>query len=579
MVTSQKIVPAESGVVITATEEVRSISSYATIFVVLKTDATYLCEAWEKPLSFVETKALERFSRGSSLVALLEARTHYLREKCTSSHRPKRGAPLGFIGDIGSSLFGIAKQSDVKAIAEANNQLAKEVEGVVQTQQKVVAKVNLLGRAQQTLATKMKEVIEYQALQADAISKISIRQWAVMHNIEKNEDAIRMNILLDIVEDQINTYRRYQDQADLVRAACESRIVSENVVPVRIVRQLMTHSENRVLISPMSYYQYMQVEQISVINGETYCIIKAPLLAEEELIMYHLSTFPVCTQSCVRVYHDITAVMGTRSEDIYFPEQCFGSAPRVCQPGVIYSKSQQPCLHGLITDDPEQQKQCPMTYTSDPGPPHPIITTVVNRYVLRTEGTFYHYRCRGKTPRTAKIEAGTYIITVDPYCDLDAGYWLLKGLGSFTINLNYTIPEPRPIPLTLFQLSNSTQFEHIKLPPGVKQLEFPTYEDLVTPQKSDIADKVEQLQKDVGKNKLPKWLFICIILGSVILGLVALYFLKKTCCPTFDPCTVVKKTESTPTVHYRKKVAFSQQMPPATLEVVDEDDNDIKDDD
>lgn len=60
--------------------------------------------------------------------------------------------------------------------------------------------------------------------------------------------------------------------------------------------------------------------------------------------------------------HDLT------TEDLYFPDECYRQAPKVCWLGVKYDKRQQSCLHGLITQDQDQLQQCPVTLFSKAHP-------------------------------------------------------------------------------------------------------------------------------------------------------------------------------------------------------------------
>lgn len=74
-------------------------------------------------------------------MAIIEqAKSTEITEKCD-----KRGI-FGFVGQIGSALFGTATTSDVQAIAKANEEIAERVEGVIIDQRKAIAKVNAIDR-------------------------------------------------------------------------------------------------------------------------------------------------------------------------------------------------------------------------------------------------------------------------------------------------------------------------------------------------------------------------------------------------------------------------------------------------
>lgn len=97
----------------------------------------------------------------------------------------------------------------MQAIAEANKKLARQVEGVVVTQRKVIAKVNVLGRQQAKIVGTLNEVIKQQEIQMTEIRKL--------HQLEKvvqyNHAAIRFTLLLDQIEDSVDRYEEALAQA------------------------------------------------------------------------------------------------------------------------------------------------------------------------------------------------------------------------------------------------------------------------------------------------------------------------------------------------------------------------------
>ena len=67
-------------------------------------------------------------------------------------------ALIGFVGDLSSSLFGTARESDVKNIRDAQNLLAGKMETIVRSQNKLVAVINLLRRGQAIIRKKVNEI-------------------------------------------------------------------------------------------------------------------------------------------------------------------------------------------------------------------------------------------------------------------------------------------------------------------------------------------------------------------------------------------------------------------------------------
>ena len=112
-------------------------------------------------------------------------------------------------------------------------------------------------------------------------------------------------------------------------------------------------------------------------------------------------------------------------------------------PGVIYDKTQQPCLHGPMNGDSSQQQLCPLIYYSHVPSPGQVITDCLNRYVFQTDGITYHHRCPDKAPILGMINPGAYVIEIQPKCIMDSGVWMLQGLN--VIEIKYTKKPPPPL--------------------------------------------------------------------------------------------------------------------------------------
>jgi hypothetical protein len=99
-------------------------------------------------LSFTTSSAdkghiLKMSSHMVDVEALFSLRIRDLRKSLQKIRNPvspsrKRRSPFDFVGDVGSSLFGLATESDVQAIAEANRVLGRAVDGIVNTQNQIV---------------------------------------------------------------------------------------------------------------------------------------------------------------------------------------------------------------------------------------------------------------------------------------------------------------------------------------------------------------------------------------------------------------------------------------------------------
>ena len=213
--------------------------------------------------------------------------------------------------------------------------------------------------------------------------------------------------------------------------------------------------------------------------------------------------------------------MDQKTEDLYFPEDCFGPTPKACRPGVVYDKDQMPCLHGLVNGDVQQQEQCPLTYTQRKAPTS-AETRQVNKYIVDTDSVTYHYRCPGKTPQTADLKAGAYVIIVDPHCEFDSGYWILHGLPTTQYNYSKPLYQPKPIPIKFFDYPNLNQtLKELKLSNPLQELKVPNFQALISPAETDIVSEIDTIQENIGKHPFSWWMW-CIIAALIVAGLVAL---------------------------------------------------------
>lgn len=567
------ITPVPSGVVITSREKVYRIRAYADIYVRLQTQLGTPVSSWKTMLRNLKGQIHTALtSTNVSLTTLdnvLNLRLMSLNrklDKMAASQRTKRSVlenPASELIGGAAHFLGLATADDIETLAEISDQLAGAIDGVVTVQKKTIAKVNEIGKAQNRLVEQVNDLTAILNSHGDTLRFIQEEMQVMRKAIKITQFVTQVIVFLNTFEDELNSYSEQCKLIISARAACESGSVSEQLIPTAILTELINNHGNRVAVEAHAYYQYLTVKKLILQNGDDYCVVQAPLLDAEEQEKYHLSTFPVCGESgCYKIYQDTTMVLSTLNALLYYPEICYGRMPPACQPGVVFSKNQQLCLHGLISGDIRQQKECPIIYTAHPDPPHPILTKTKNRYVLRTDTTTYHYRCSENRPKTGPIEAGVYVITIDPECELDAGTWLLHGISTYVEHFNISVTPPEPIDLPYFNVSN-VPMDKIKIPLGIKQLEFHNYTDLVAPSDSHLQEDVRELAKNLHKKH---YFWVWIILGIICVILVSIFIwkviaLKKAGLPLkmLFPKKMVHSEE--PKVHFDPKAQVSAIYP------------------
>ena len=514
--TGQDIVASPSGVAITSQSPTYTVKSYVKVYVVLHQEDEEAFQTWQNTIARLEQMIPQSGMSEPHQQELLGKvqRMHALIEKYHKpdelSSKAKRGL-FNFIGDAASFLFGTPSPSDLEKLREANQQLAYAVDGVVRTQQTIIGRVNKLGQAQAGIVQYLKDLHHSVTATTLLITQINERQRAVFSYIWANEQINELRY-------QLTEYLKVIDQMKDVRAACESNSHSELTISIPVLRRILDYAYAGPAPEPYHYYQYISTEKIIQVEDQMFCVANIPIAYPEADVEYQINTFPVCrSEGCYRLYENARVVFNQRTEDLYFPEICFGHSPPMCQAGVLYDARTQPCLHGLISRDSTQQKECPITVTKDRHVPLPVQTPIINRYVLTTPNISYHYRCPQASPKTGQLKAGLYVITVQPGCDMDARKWILKGREIKTFTTSSDVSPPVPVGIEFINPENFS----IELPPDVHEFEYESFHDLVAPRDSSFGERVRKIQKDIGKHKLTWiWVTLGLTLGiaTVLLG-------------------------------------------------------------
>ena len=536
-----KIVPVLTGAIVASQEPVLEIKSYADVYVTLAQPQPE--SQWRDAINRIRG-LVENFHHpgsygpGSGYKLLLLNHLDILTnrfERTNPRTRQKRGL-FNFVGDIASGLFGIPSASDIEGLKKANRVLAETVDGIVRTQRRTIARVNQIGRKQKEMAIEMNKIIRECQYQRRVLTGLARqerdRTWAT-----------RIMLLLDILEARLLNYEETMGQAQAVRVACEARLVTEQVLPMRIAKQIVEHQPQVDLVS---YYAYIQVTKIMETDMGVYCVLRAPEFSVETSTLYNIQTFPICEQPnrCLEIKRPDPFVLKASNEDLYFPVDCIGPKPRACRPGIVYDKTQQLCLHGLITHDPRQMQTCPITIHAS-EPQENVQSYELNKYFVTTEATDYHYRCPTVTPRRHQLTKGHYLITVEPECVMDTPIWTARGIPVKEVNVTLEFEQPQSIPTEWLVLPNDTQVT-LKLPPaGLNKITVPTYQDIFIPHPPDVIQQIDQINSKIGVKGTPWWIWLIVAIVIAIALVIGLCYCHQQC-----KCVSPVMTKTRPSVKY-----------------------------
>ena len=541
---AQEITPILSGAVIAHQEPVLEISGYADIFVQLS-DGIPEKQQWSRMLrkidDWIDDHLLPNASATSGntpltfagLTGPLHERVNLLRGRAgrhlapipptPTSTRRKRGLIDG-IGKLSSWLFGTATNDDIKKLTAFSRKVAGAVEGVATSQNQIIGKVNMLGRNQRGLSRSLNDLIQKHNRQEAALAALTGTVTGVHTLALVNQRMIRLMNTLSTFSELMHNRENFNQKARVTRLACESNTVNEDLVPPAILQEVLDSPLNHAQVSVLKYYSYLQVQKIVTIDDTDYCIMRAPVFETIRNIEYTIATFPICNGTCLQLTAPPPFLIIPVTEEITFPEVCVGYDPKACRPSVRYSKASMPCYTGLISGDVEAQKECVMTLHPRQIMSQPVPTTELNKYVLTTRDTSYHYRCPSIRPTSGKLKAGSYLINIAPGCMMDASEWILKGLTVAKYDYNATLYEPRDIDLSWLNLATATLDLNYK-PETMNPLVVENFEELAQLPASQLVADLDNLKIEAGH--LPWWFWLTMTLGIIIGLLIFLYVCQK----------------------------------------------------
>ena len=511
--------------------------SYATIYVQLSDDLPNTA-AWNGMLDQIEEWVSQHLNgtlaTQQDLSTLFHDRLALFHQR-VARQRSRRGL-ANFVGKLSSWLFGTATEDDIKKLKEADRLLATTVEGVVKTQNVLVGRVNELGRVQRKIITTTNAIIANQAEQREVINLLTQTTNHNTRHINLLHKLIRVINTMDTLTAALQQYEVALAAVRNTRLACEASVINEDLVPPAIINQLLDNNPGRSLVTPIQYYEYGQVKKTTTIEGADFCIVSFPLFSSYAEQEYRIATFPVCANgSCIQIKDPLPFVLNSVSADLYFPDECIGRTTRACRPGVRFDKNHQACLHGLVNRNQDQQQTCPIRISQQLVDTTPVATAHVNKYILTTPEVSYQYRCPDTRPQSARLTAGTYVITLEPRCVMDAHLWLLHGLPLPTIfSVNVTTPTPQSI--TLDWMTQDEVFKQIPqiISPQVPSLDLPTFHDLQFVSSPDLEAKLEAIHP----SQLAWWIWMLISLAvfGAIATMIFITYKVRECrwCPRYS---------------------------------------------
>ena len=209
-------------------------------------------------------------------IDLLRDSINSVTKRPRTSNRKRRDVPFGFIGSISNNLFGLAKQSQVQALAALVSQLRQQVnstgEVFIRHQELLVAgfelqdnKISVMSNQQNILqlVSNMRELESH----VSTYDLDSINDIEVIHQMEIAQNQLLANLLKGTVAQITALQKLYQNINQFhqaVQTLLEGNLPLNLITPTKlesILRQIstgpmVTHPTFSVAIPQLHYYYY-----------------------------------------------------------------------------------------------------------------------------------------------------------------------------------------------------------------------------------------------------------------------------------------------------------------------------------
>ena len=358
---SLKITSIPDGVIVETSESARQQSASVNFYILLETriyeavrvHISDALQALELAIRQLEGSVNETSRVYDPMVfGLMRKRISMVRRKSHfTSLRSKRGL-FNFAGGLAKTLFGTATEDDVAAVRTGLDQLTDRVEVLYAEHNKLVGLTNEIGQAVIGIGQRL-----------DVIRATTELLWNRLLQVTASVKALariaQVEAMLSLVESvAVEIVEREQQQRNYMQL-CQAGVVTEDLLPRPLLNKLSTFTEHGLALENDWYYHHLTVNKYFVQNERFVCRIDIPLVYPEPFLYRPIHTYPTRKgEMLLRIFHDVTAVVGTISGKLFYANQCVGREPKVCHAGMVFPKGQEECVRGMISNDSKLKAKC-----------------------------------------------------------------------------------------------------------------------------------------------------------------------------------------------------------------------------
>jgi hypothetical protein len=330
----------------------------------------------------------------------------------------------------------------------------------------------------------------------------------------------RLTLLVDNFADDVDALNLPADAARHRRGACESRRVSEDLLPRDVLSDLLDNPAHGARIPLEWFYTHLTVESMFSVNDTIVCKIVIPFVHPVVYQSIDVITLPVPSANdsgFIRLCNNFGVAISTASDELFFTDECLGSDPLICPGTARFPVAQFPCISGLLDGNIELQRLCPLTYMRSVNTHEHLYRLSINVYVGYFRESDYYYRCLNSKPMFGHLAPGPYIVQLEADCMLDLEGFTVSGTRELSAHYEFAPSNLQVIEATLFdEIPWRDLSEYLTDYPHVESLKL---SDIASFPSNSLATRIDRVQGSIQHYSVwyRSWWF-GVLLASLLIG-------------------------------------------------------------
>ena len=368
--------------------------------------------------------------------------------------RNRRGL-INFIGVLSNKLFGTATEDEVSETRKQIESVGKQNKRVVNVVKDLMTIVNQTHEHSKQVNQHIESLEHYVLKVAIEIQKSQNTTEEQNARYDVLDATLKTDRALALIEATHNMWLRQLDTYNRQRAALELGYLTEDILPVRNLRQIIANSKRSHLHAPPLNWYYSHVHIQPLWQDDKILVFRAnlPLTDQFTYLRYHIRSWAIPGNSSefktqLQVPKDIA--FHTETGGIFEPTSCLGARPSICRTGPVYDRSKMQCARGIVTGETRLRSHCLITITR--GNTDNISTVQElspGEVTISTDGENMSLVCAGQAEKRIRLSGGLYILKLPSRCRINGQGWTLTGMARRSIQSTVSLPVIQIAPFNL----------------------------------------------------------------------------------------------------------------------------------